>query len=412
MKFSFFSDAGKKAKILTKQGKVALVGAGPYNPSVKVLDDELKHAREYLAERGRVLHKAKFFGDFKAAAVDLVVQIKTTQVYKDIQSALTDSVESQFLEKPDPIMLCEGYPGDPVYFVNGIMNSRADAIKSGKHLACILGRPVHVIHNPSSVYPKDTGGVVNTGTPLFILDPLGDFRECVYDRLWPIELGLMFAAATSLIDLTKGAPFLQLNPTTRQVAHLLYHAATPISIVSHSQGCIIVRNACFTLALLGKADWIGKQLAWHAVASPLGEPEMTLAAKPAIFNSPTIPNDPISYLFAPMGPPYPPLGVTDDLAALRFTAHYFVDSYLKENTVRSEHVWQQTLASASGARSLSMQQVVTKLLPTLLPKAGFPLSVRGSIVPLSCERPGAHSLKRSLQSIQCRHGSHPEISYE
>jgi hypothetical protein len=66
-----------------------------------------------------------------------------------------------------------------------------------------------------------------------------------------------------------GYSFTQLNPTTRQITHLLYHSHEPISIVSHSQGCLQVRNAILIAALFRGESWTHDNLAWVATGSPL-----------------------------------------------------------------------------------------------------------------------------------------------
>jgi hypothetical protein len=132
-------------------------------------------------------------------------------------------------------------------------------------------------------------------------DPFGDFAEAVYDRLWPVDINGVFAKFVSPTSFLKeyldSVTELQKNPATRQVTHLLYHSKEPISLVSHSQGCIIVRNATFTMRLLGKGDWVSDHLAWVAAGSPLGVSEMMeVSPEPAKFHSPSHPQDPVAQL--------------------------------------------------------------------------------------------------------------------
>jgi hypothetical protein len=153
------------------------------------------------------------------------------------------------------------FQGDVVYFVNGIDVSRELAIKQAEALAARVQRPVGLIYNV-------TNGLA------------ADLTESTYDRTWPLVVPVL-------------KKLIQANSTTRQVAHLIYHAKKRIAIVSHSQGCIIVRNAL----LMANTYTQGKakdRLIWVATALPLRDEE--ICPKPARFRGVTNRDDTVCQL--------------------------------------------------------------------------------------------------------------------
>jgi len=146
-------------------------------------------------------------------------------------------------------------------------------------LAVRLKRPVSLIYNQSELNPPD----FSTGTP----GVLGDVTEAAYDGMWPLLICTMLRNQPPKLSEGKA----QLNPTTRQFIHLFYHAGKPVSVVSHSQGCIIVRNACFALYLLGMEGWVRRNLAWVATGSPLSDGEVW--PRPEIYHSLKDKSDPV-----------------------------------------------------------------------------------------------------------------------
>jgi hypothetical protein len=153
------------------------------------------------------------------------------------------------------------FRGDLVYFVNGVDVTRELALKQAEALARRINRPVGLIYNV-------TNGVA------------ADLAESTYDRAWPLVAPLL-------------PKLIQANNTTRQVAHLLDHATKPIAIVSHSQGCIIVRNALLMANTFtgGKAK---DRLIWVATAMPLRDEEV--CPKPARFRGITNRDDTVCQL--------------------------------------------------------------------------------------------------------------------
>jgi hypothetical protein len=182
--------------------------------------------------------------------------------------------------------------GDLVYFVNGINVTRDAALAEATALANRIQRPVGLIYNV-------TNGVG------------ADLTEATYDRTWPLLVPLV-------------GRLTQANSTTRQVAHLIYHANKQISIVSHSQGCIIVRNAL----LMANTYTAGKakdRIAWVATALPLHDEE--ISPRPKRFRGLVNPDDTLCQF---VGLRLKPERLDGDAAK----AHDFESAYLNE--VRAE----------------------------------------------------------------------------
>jgi hypothetical protein len=191
------------------------------------------------------------------------------------------------LEKPQYVEISSGktggpYGGDPVYFVNGLCVTLADARDSGTALADRFQRPVRLLYNPSFINADAKSGdigveLASTGTP----DVGSDLGEACYDRSWPSLMTAYFDAMRpeSLEALLETKPEesrvrLQKNLTTRQIAHLIYFNEKPITIVAHSQGAIQVRNACYTMTLLGAEGKVRNNVALVSCGSPLAEGEI------------------------------------------------------------------------------------------------------------------------------------------
>ena len=164
--------------------------------------------------------------------------------------ALLKGMQSFYMEKPQFIDAGSGI-GDPVYYVNGILNTEKEAKDSAEKLSTKLGRPVKLIYNPSTKDPSYRG----TGTP-----NMTDYSESFYDRTW---WGIFIA------KLWFGEIEPQRNPTTKQLTWLFYHkSGSELSIVTHSQGCMQARVALMTAALFGKEKNISKNVAWVTCGSP------------------------------------------------------------------------------------------------------------------------------------------------
>ncbi|BBM86269.1 hypothetical protein [Candidatus Uabimicrobium amorphum] len=158
--------------------------------------------------------------------------------------------------------------GHIIYYVNGVLTTKTKAQISMRKLADSLQHPINVIYNQSQEDPKG----YNTGNKFYALD----FTETLSDLAW-YNLNLFEKLTVSITDLDlRKAPdkIYVSNYCTRRVARLMYEKAKqsePMTIISHSQGCAIVRNACFIMQILGYRPWVKKHLRWVAVGSPVNE---------------------------------------------------------------------------------------------------------------------------------------------
>jgi hypothetical protein len=225
----------------------------------------------------RLAEEAEDLAEEAADAAELIVR-QVRAVPAIASEAVADAVRNSplyqwmvarvaelFMDRPDIIDLESHRPGPPVYYVNGMLTSREYAKEEGTALASRLDRRVKLIHNRSMVDGW-------TGTWTIGDDP----SEAVYDRTWLYTLGqgLTLVDFVPPANVSSGVPFTQLNTTTRGVTHLLYHASEPISIVSHSQGCIQVKNAVVTAGLFRGARWTNQKLAWVASGLPISDVEI------------------------------------------------------------------------------------------------------------------------------------------
>ncbi len=224
---------------------------------------------------------------------------------------------SAFMQPPRPIRTGRGYSGEPVYYVNGIWTDKIKATAAAEALAQHLKRPVFLIYNASGVRSPVSGPGAG------IVKKTGIF-EVVYTTTWPLLVGAM----SPEILLAMGRGRIQANVATRKLTSVLYNAKKPISVVSHSEGCIIARNACFALFLLNKEEWIRDNLAWVTTGSPLHD--SVVWPKPIKYTSLIDKDDPVPKM----------IGFEDwdriDLSIVRFQ-HGFVQHYLPKIT--SEMIW-------------------------------------------------------------------------
>ena len=180
------------------------------------------------------------------------------------------------------------FKGDLVYFVNGVNITRESALTEAKALAARIQRPVGLIYNV-------TNGIA------------ADLTEATYDRTWPFVVPVV-------------GQLVQANSTTRQVAHLIYHAGKRIAIVSHSQGCIIVRNALLMANTFtgGKAK---DRVTWVATGLPLRDEEV--CPKPDRFRRLVNPDDTFCQFVGLRLKP-------EKLDVDAFATHDFVTGYVHE----------------------------------------------------------------------------------
>jgi hypothetical protein len=197
------------------------------------------------------------------AQIDRLLRPKLAEIARPILPMKISPEDRDASMQPPRVTVVNpgNFRGDLVYFVNGIDVTKSTALKQAEALANRIQRPVGLIYNV-------TNGVA------------ADLAEATYDRTWPLvtpHLGRL----------------VQADSTTRQVAHLIFHTTKPIAIVSHSQGCIIVRNALLMANTYtgGKAK---DKVIWVATALPLRDEE--ISPKPARFRGVTNPDDTVCQL--------------------------------------------------------------------------------------------------------------------
>lgn len=232
-----------------------------------------------------------------------------------------DHLLSQLLEKPEFIVCGEDRPGPEVWYVNGMLTEKARAVKVGEWISFQLNRRVHVLHNPTIVESPFQTGLVAEG---FGND---DLSECVYDRIWPAVVVNKLRESEKLLvnAIALEGEKLQGNPTTRQLAWVMYHSDAPVSVVSHSQGCLITRNALFTMSLLSAEQKARKNVAWVAAGLPLNDAEIW--PKPNKLSILQYHDDPVAKL----------CGLRGGGIELNAADHDFMEEYLDQLT--DDQIW-------------------------------------------------------------------------
>ncbi len=274
----------------------------------------IKLAREWYNTRLRLDRLSKMLEDCVNLRLNVLADsIRDSPRFEELKSLPVSS----FMQPPHPIRTGHGFPGEPVYYVNGIWTDKLKATAAAEALAQHLRRPVFLIYNASGVrspVSRIGGGLVGK-TRIF---------ELVYTTSWPLLAGTMSPETL----LAMGGGKIQTNLAARKLTHLFYNAKKPISVVSHSEGCIIVRNACFALFLLNKEESIRENLAWVTTGSPLHD--NVVWPKPTKYTSLIDKDDPVPKM----------IGFEDwdriDLSIVRFQ-HGFVQHYLPKIT--NEMIW-------------------------------------------------------------------------
>ena len=185
------------------------------------------------------------------------------------------------------------FGGEPVYYVNGMDTPREKAEKEAIALATQISRPVRLIYNSTNGFAAD-------------------LTEAAYDRSWPFLVPVV-------------GQLVQANDTTRQAAHLIYHSKIRVSIVSHSQGCLIIRNALM-MANAYTGGHAKNRVTWVATGLPLRDEE--IYPKPDRFRTLANTDDTICQS---IGLQLNPEKFTSQNAGI---AHDFIDAYVGQ--IRSE----------------------------------------------------------------------------
>jgi hypothetical protein len=166
-----------------------------------------------------------------------------------------------YMERPDLIPVSpdsqeEVRPGIIVY-INGICTTKNGALTEARILANRLHRQVCLLYN-------ETHG------------DKSDILEAVYDRAW----SLTQAGGLSLVP---GKTVSQANKATRQLTYLLFHADTPVALVTYSQGCLIARNALMAASRMRGDGYPERLVSWVALGIPLRDDEILV--KPGKFHA-------------------------------------------------------------------------------------------------------------------------------
>lgn len=238
----------------------------------ETLEDPYGKLRKWLAERlpgvakasEKVTAKNKWLGLAKGVLND-----QLGDAVKDLEAKAFKLVGTQLDAcLVEPKMGRDVFPCTPgadkpgpvrVLFVNGVWTDEAAGKRCATALAEKLGTNVDLVYNPGAFASVD------------------DLRESAMDKAWPLWI--------SRAMLRKEVP--QDNPATRHLAWILLNHPGPIALVTHSQGCIIARNAVLTAALRDVS--VLNRISWVAVASPLRTEEYLFT--PAKFREVTHAND-------------------------------------------------------------------------------------------------------------------------
>lgn len=224
--------------------EVAKQVLSPATESMKRLPDAAAHAAKTEVERFEGLVKS-----VKEGSIDGVIigEIKAS-VDKQINPPLAEAAvpvfmltmipfPGHYMEEPKLVEVNSArYRGDAVVFVNGMLRDLEGATREATALSHHLKRPVKLLHNPSD-------------------GDVRDFGESIVDRFGPVFM----------------PGKLQFNSTTKQIAHLIYHSTEPLSIVSHSQGSILVRNG---LLIAERFKSVRSNVAWVSTGTPMKSEEI------------------------------------------------------------------------------------------------------------------------------------------
>lgn len=153
-----------------------------------------------------------------------------------------------YLSRPTLHRFNVNAPGSPVYYVNGAGTTLEIAKVQAENLAVHLIRPVYLLHNSSFVerIDGDNPNQVEYAAGAFV-----DIVLASVDRLWR-------------------PPLPSPSRSTRQLAHILVNSSHKVSLVTHSQGCLIAQNACLIALEYERKRWLQSELRWVACGSPIG----------------------------------------------------------------------------------------------------------------------------------------------
>ena len=241
----------------------------------------------HLAPRARHIRQVITVSQPTSANSELLEEPRIRLVAPDDQSS-----RSQGLEDPNL-----------VYYVNGMLTPEHAALYEANALANHLGRPVGLIYN------RTTGNIAE------------DALQAVYDRSWPTAFSEKLG--------TKANQITQRNRTTRQLTHLLVHTQREhISIVTHSQGCLIMHNAVLTARRFRDSGALANGIRWVATGVPLHDEEIRVRINRYTPLANT--NDPVAKILGSLA-----LNLDEIVPSL--SGHDFVTAYVPK--IRNSQLW-------------------------------------------------------------------------
>lgn len=241
----------------------------------------------HLVPRVRYVTHAITASQPSSANRELMEEPRITLVEPDSQSSLSHGLD-------DPNL---------VYYVNGMLTPEDAAQYEAKALANHLGRPVGLIYNRTSGNAAE------------------DALQAVYDRSWPTALAAKLGTPSNKIT--------QKNRTTRRLTHLLVHTQRDhISIVTHSQGCLIMRNALLTAKELRVSGSLENGIRWVATGVPLQDEE--LLVKIDRYTPLANKNDPVAKILGSFT-------VDLDELAPSLAGHDFITAYVPK--IQNSQLW-------------------------------------------------------------------------
>ena len=226
---------------------------------------------------------------------------KYLALIKDREEAV-DWLRSPNLVEPANLILVDplqaaGLEREPVYYVNGPWRTRAQAVEEANQLARQMKQPVWLLYNatiddPEHVnredylrllshllffglpVPENLVDATLEGADLVNVEgldkkKLADVAEAQWDSRW---YDWMSQAPTVELAGRKEQVFPhQHNAATRQLASVLLEADGPLTVVTHSQGGLIFRNASLIASQLSDTEWSKRRITWRWIALPLAE---------------------------------------------------------------------------------------------------------------------------------------------
>ncbi|MBX3417996.1 MAG: PDZ domain-containing protein [Pirellulaceae bacterium] len=153
-----------------------------------------------------------------------------------------------YLSRPTIHRFDIGVSGAPVYFVNGAGTTFENAKSEAIALMNRLQRPVYLIFNSTAI--ERFGSSSNPNGLAADVGVVVDFLAATFDKLYL-------------------PPIPSPSKTTRQLAHLFVNSSEKISLVTHSQGCLIAQNAALIAAEFRRGNWMRENVRWVATGSPI-----------------------------------------------------------------------------------------------------------------------------------------------